>query len=78
MTGASRTGSLVRVRGKALTQADEVVFMGAPGDGDDVVAEALVRRKTSTDVRVPMGAVSGPVAVVDRSGALTAAFGRAA
>ena len=70
--GASRTGSLVRVRGKALTQADEVVFMGAPGDADDVVAEALVRRKTSTDVRVPMGAVSGPLAVVDRSGALTA------
>src|SRR5688572_20888411 len=32
--GVSRTGSLVRVRGKALTQADEVVFMGAPGDAD--------------------------------------------
>lgn len=70
--GASRAGSLVRVRGKALAQADEVVFMGAAGDGDDVIAEALVRRKTSADVRVPMGAVSGPVAVVDRSGALTA------
>ncbi|MDA0180292.1 M23 family metallopeptidase [Solirubrobacter phytolaccae] len=72
IAGASRTGSLLRVRGKALTQADEVVFMGGVGDADDVIAEALVRRKTSTDVRVPMGAVSGPVAVVDRSGALTA------
>lgn len=72
VAGASRPGSLLRVRGKALTQADEVVFMGGAGDADDVIAEALARRKTSTDVRVPMGAVSGPVAVVDRSGALTA------
>ncbi|MBE2320218.1 M23 family metallopeptidase [Solirubrobacter sp. CPCC 204708] len=70
--GASRAGSLLRLRGKALAQADEVVFMGAPGDGDDVIAEALVGRKTSADVRVPMGAVSGPVAVVDSEGALTA------
>lgn len=70
--GATRTGSLLRLRGKALKQADEVVFMGAPGDGDDVIAEALVRRTSSADVRVPMGAVSGPIAVVDRSGALTA------
>jgi len=70
--GMSRTGSLLRVRGKALKQADEVVFLGGPGDGDDVIAEALVRRTKSADVRVPMGAVSGPVAVVDRSGALTA------
>jgi murein DD-endopeptidase MepM/ murein hydrolase activator NlpD len=46
--------------------------MGNPGDADDVIAEALVRRKTSADVRVPMGAVSGPVVVVDRSGAQTA------
>lgn len=69
--GASRAGSLVRVRGKALTQAHEVVFLGGAGDADDVIAEALVRRKTSADVRVPLGAVSGPVAVVDRAGALT-------
>jgi murein DD-endopeptidase MepM/ murein hydrolase activator NlpD len=70
--GAPQAGSLLRLRGKALKQADEVVFMGAPGDGDDVTAQALARRTTSADVRVPMGAVSGPVAVVERSGALTA------
>ncbi|MDA0168688.1 M23 family metallopeptidase [Solirubrobacter taibaiensis] len=70
--GTTRTGSLLRLRGKALKTADEVVFLGTPGDGDDVIAEALVRRTTSTDVRVPMGAVTGPVAVVERSGALTA------
>lgn len=70
--GTSRYGSLLRVRGKALKQADEIVFLGAAGDADDVVAEAVARRTTSADVRVPLGAVSGPIAVVDRQGALTA------
>lgn len=70
--GTSRYGSLLRVRGKALKQADEIVFLGAAGDADDVIAEAVTRRTTSADVRVPLGAVSGPIAVVDRQGALTA------
>ena len=47
-----------------------------PAMADDVIAEALVRRKTSADVRVPMGAVSGPVAVVDRVGRADGAVGR--
>jgi hypothetical protein len=54
-----------------LSQAAEVVFMGAPGDADDVVAETSVRRKTSVDVRVPLGAASGPVSVMDRVGAFS-------
>ena len=64
--GMVRPGSLLRVRGKTLSKADEVVFMGAAGVEDDVIAETSVRRKTSVDVRVPLGAVPGPVAVVDQ------------
>ena len=57
--GAIRPGSLLRVHGKSLNSTDEVVFMGTPGDADDVVASAAVRRKTSVDVRVPFGAAAG-------------------
>jgi murein DD-endopeptidase MepM/ murein hydrolase activator NlpD len=70
--GAVRPGSLLRVRGKTLAKANEVVFLGAEGTGDDVAASTSVRRKTSVDVRVPLGAAPGPVAVVDSNGAVSA------
>ena len=70
--GAARSGSLLRVRGKALSRAAEVVFLGAPGEEDDVAAATTVRRRASADVRVPVGAVPGPVAVVDRDGTASA------
>jgi murein DD-endopeptidase MepM/ murein hydrolase activator NlpD len=69
--GTVRPGSLLRVRGKTLSKADEVVFMGAAGVEDDVIASTSVRRKTSVDVRVPLGAVPGPVAIVDSNGAVS-------
>jgi len=70
--GAVRPGSLLRLRGKTLSRADEVVFLGAEGAEDDVAVATSVRRKTSVDVRVPLGAAPGPVAVVDRDGAQSA------
>lgn len=70
--GAVRPGSLLRLRGKTLSRADEVVFLGGEGLEDDVAAATSVRRKTSVDVRVPLGAAPGPVAVVDRDGAQSA------
>jgi murein DD-endopeptidase MepM/ murein hydrolase activator NlpD len=70
--GTARPGSLLRVRGRALSRADEVVFLGVEGDADDMVAATSVRRRSSADVRVPFGAAPGPVAVVDRDGALSA------
>jgi murein DD-endopeptidase MepM/ murein hydrolase activator NlpD len=70
--GAVRPGALLRVRGaKGLRRTAEVDFAGGPGDGDDVAAAPVVRRKTSVDVRVPLTAVSGPVNVVDRDGVPT-------
>jgi murein DD-endopeptidase MepM/ murein hydrolase activator NlpD len=70
--GTVRPGSLLRLRGSTLSKADEVVFLGAEGVEDDVAASTKVRRKTSVDVRVPLGAVPGPVAVVDSNGAVSA------
>jgi murein DD-endopeptidase MepM/ murein hydrolase activator NlpD len=70
--GALRPGSLLRVRGKTLAKAEEVVFLGAEGLEDDVTVATTVRRKTSVDVRVPLGAAAGPVAIVDSNGAVSA------
>ena len=69
--GAVRPGSLLRVRGRDMSRADEVVFLGAQGMEDDVTAATIVRRRTSVDVRVPLGVAAGPVAVVDRDRALS-------
>ena len=67
--GALRTGSVLRVRGgKDMRVVDRVVFLGADGEGDDVSALPSLKRKTSIDVKVPLGAPSGFVAVVDRDG----------
>jgi murein DD-endopeptidase MepM/ murein hydrolase activator NlpD len=67
--GALRTGSVVRIRGgKDMRVVDQVVFLGADGEGDDVTAVPSVRRKTSIDVKVPLGAPAGFVAVIDRDG----------
>jgi murein DD-endopeptidase MepM/ murein hydrolase activator NlpD len=71
--GAARAGSLVRVRGgKDMRVVDQVVFLGADGDGDDVSALPSAARKTSVDVKVPLGAPGGLVAVVDRDGRVSA------
>ena len=66
--GAVRPGALLRVRGAGLLRASEIDFGGAAGDVDDVASAPVKRRKTSVDVRVPLGAASGPVTVMDRDG----------
>ena len=66
--GAARPGALLRVRGSGLRRTAEIAFDGAPGEADDVAAAPVKRRRTSVDVRVPLGAVSGPVTVMDRDG----------
>ena len=69
--GAVRPGALLRVRGTGMRRTAEVHFDGAQGDADDVASAPVKRRKTSVDVRVPLGAATGPVTVLDRDGVLT-------
>ena len=69
--GAVRPGALLRVRGTGMRRTAEVHFDGAAGEADDVSAAPVKRRKTSVDVRVPLGAVTGQVTVLDRDGVLT-------
>jgi murein DD-endopeptidase MepM/ murein hydrolase activator NlpD len=70
--GAVHPGALLRVRGVHLRRTTEVRFTGAAGALDDVAAAPVARRKTSVDVRVPLGAASGAVTVVDRDGVASA------
>ena len=63
-----RTGSTLRLRGRRLGRTYEVTFLGAEGVDDDVSTAPLRRRGRRVDVRVPLGAVSGPIAVARRSG----------
>ena len=54
-----------------MRRTAEVHFDGAAGEADDVAAAPVKRRKTSVDVRVPLGAAGGPVTVLDRDGVLS-------
>jgi len=69
--GAVRPGALLRVRGTSMRRTAEVHFDGVAGEADDVAAAPVKRRKTSVDVRVPLGAATGAVTVLDRDGVLT-------
>ncbi len=62
------SGSLLRLRGRTLGRAYEVVFMGGEGDADDIAAAPLRRTKQVVTVRVPLGATSGALLVADRDG----------
>ncbi len=67
-TASGSTGSLVRVRGRALGRTYEVVFLGAEGAADDVAAAPIRRKRHVVDVRVPLGAAPGPLLVARHDG----------
>ena len=62
------TGAVLRLRGRTLGRAYEIVFLGATGETDDVAAAPLTRTKERVSVRVPLGAASGPLLIQDRDG----------
>lgn len=79
------TDARLRIRGRGLRATDVIIFLGGEGDADDVEAMPLRTTRIAVDVRVPLGATSGPVTVADRDGIraaaplpLTIAPGRAA
>ncbi len=65
---AVQPGSLLRLRGSAMREVRKVVFLGARGALDDVIAPALRARVKSVDVLVPDRALSGPVLAVNSDG----------
>jgi murein DD-endopeptidase MepM/ murein hydrolase activator NlpD len=66
--GRAQGGSIVKLTGTGLGTAAKVVFNGSYGRGDDVGVSVRPRSDTSISVRVPVGAVSGPVTVLTSQG----------
>jgi murein DD-endopeptidase MepM/ murein hydrolase activator NlpD len=66
---AVQAGSLLRVRGRAMSAVRKIVFLGARGAADDVTVAALRSRVKSADVLVPEQAPSGPLMAVNVDGA---------
>lgn len=69
---SARQGSLVRISGRHLRQVAAVSFLGARGRRDDVLARPDRARGGSVDVRVPPGARTGPLQVVNADGRASA------
>jgi murein DD-endopeptidase MepM/ murein hydrolase activator NlpD len=57
-------GSTIKLSGSGLASAAKVIFNGSYGRGDDLSVPVRSGTDTSVSVRVPVGAVSGPVSVV--------------
>src|SRR5215211_448504 len=70
--GAARPGSLVRVRGRHLKAVGEVLFLGAPGEADDASVAPRAAWRRSLLARVPLSAVSGPIALALADGTRSA------
>ena len=64
----AQAGSTLRLRGTSLAGASEVLFLGSVGSPDNAEVAVSSARDTRLSVEVPMGAVSGPLAVVTREG----------
>jgi len=61
--GRAQPGSTLRVRGKALSSVDSMIFHGADGRGDDTRAKVRAGSATRLNVEVPVSATTGPVSV---------------
>ena len=54
-------GGAVRLKGRKLSYASKVVFLGARGSGDDVAVPVKPASDTKLRVKVPLDARSGPI-----------------
>jgi murein DD-endopeptidase MepM/ murein hydrolase activator NlpD len=59
----ARPGSTLKLTGSELGGARRAVFHGSRGGADDVVAGVRAGGSTRLNVRVPLGAVTGPISV---------------
>jgi murein DD-endopeptidase MepM/ murein hydrolase activator NlpD len=59
---------LLRIRGRNLDEVRIVLFLGAPGRGDNLGVAPERATARSLDVKVPVGTASGRVALLDPNG----------
>jgi murein DD-endopeptidase MepM/ murein hydrolase activator NlpD len=63
--------STIKLVGSGLASATKVTFNGSYGRGDDQTVAVKPRSDTSLSLRVPVGAISGPVTVATSQGAVS-------
>ena len=68
----ARGGSMLKVTGTALASVTQVTYLGSYGSGDDATVKVRAGNDHRINARVPIGAVTGPIALS------TAAGGRSA
>jgi hypothetical protein len=61
-------GSTIKLTGKSLSMAIKVTFAGSYGSDDDQTIKVHPRSDTSLTLRVPVGAVTGPIALLTAQG----------
>lgn len=64
---ACAAGEQLTIRGEALSQVGQVVFVGRQGRKDDQVAQPLQRAQHRLTLAVPIAAVTGPLKIVGAS-----------
>ncbi|HEX3279018.1 MAG TPA: peptidoglycan DD-metalloendopeptidase family protein [Thermoleophilaceae bacterium] len=57
-------GSTIKLTGSGLSTAAKVIFGGSYGSADDLATKVRSRSDTTLSVRVPIGAITGPITVV--------------
>jgi len=61
-------GATLRLRGRSLAGAKQIIFYGARGAADNVVGPVQSAQARSAVATVPPQALTGPVAVIDAAG----------
>jgi murein DD-endopeptidase MepM/ murein hydrolase activator NlpD len=68
----ARGGSVIKVVGSELAGVNQLTYMGSYGRGDDVAVKVRAGSDSRVQSRVPLGAVTGPIALTTAAGARSA------
>jgi murein DD-endopeptidase MepM/ murein hydrolase activator NlpD len=68
----ARGGSVIKVVGSELAGVSQLTYMGSYGRGDDVTVKVRAGSDSRVQSRVPLGAVTGPIALTTAAGARSA------
>ena len=68
----ARGGSVLKVVGTELAEVNRLTFLGSYGRGDDVAVRVRAGSDSRVQSRVPLGAVTGPIALTTVAGGRSA------
>ena len=68
----ARGGSVLKIVGTELGGVKQLTFLGSYGSGDDVTVKVRAGSDTRIQTRVPLGAVTGPIALTTSMGGRSA------